>query len=196
MLVHKGRIAVDRMSLLGRVSGLTLIELLITLVVLATTLSVVTPPFQSILHNNRLRVETTRFLGAINLARSEAVMRNLPVSLCPSAMAVTGQAECSGTYAGGWIVFANADKDRVVDIGTDEVLRVFEALPASYHVTNRSGTRAAFELLNYLPDGTAHSNRTLKFCPPRRSTRQSLSIVINIVGRARLLGGWDECPNV
>ena len=186
----------DRMSLLGRVSGLTLIELLITLVVLATTLSVVTPPFQSILHNNRLRVETTRFLGAINLARSEAVMRNLPVSLCPSAMAVTGQAECSGTYAGGWIVFANADKDRVVDIGTDEVLRVFEALPASYHVTNRSGTRAAFELLNYLPDGTAHSNRTLKFCPPRRSTRQSLSIVINIVGRARLLGGWDECPNV
>lgn len=184
----------DRMSVLGRASGLTLIELLIALVVLATTLSVVTPPFQNLRHSNRIWAESNRFLGAINLARSEAVMRNLPVSICPSAMAVTGEASCSGTYAGGWIVFANADKDGNIDKGSDEVIGVFEALPTRYSLTNRSGNRAAFELINYLPDGSAHSNRTLLFCPPQRTTRQSLSIVINIVGRARLVGGWGECP--
>jgi type IV fimbrial biogenesis protein FimT len=187
---------VDRMSPRGPTGGLTLIELMIVLVVLAITLSVGLPLFQNQLHSNRLRAESSRFLGALNLARSEAVMRNLPVSICPSAMAVTGQAKCSGTYAGGWIVFSNADKDKEVDTGTDEVLQVFEGLPPGYRLTNKSGTSAAFALINYLPDGSSRSNRTLLFCPPQQTSMQSLSIVINIVGRARLTGGWGECPIV
>lgn len=186
----------DRMSLQRPTSGFTLIEIMIALVVLATTLSVSLPLFQSMLHRNRLRAETGRFLDAINLARSEAVMRNQPVSICPSAMALTGKAQCTGTYAGGWIVFANLDKDKVVDADTDEVIRVFESLPPDYRLTNRSGSKAAFELINYLPDGSSHSNRTLLFCPPPHTTEQSQSIIINIVGRARLIGGWGECPTV
>lgn len=186
----------DRMLPRAPESGLTLIEMMIVLVVLATTLSMGAPLFQSLLHNHRLHAEASRFLGAINLARSEAVMRNLPVSICPSAMATTGKAQCSGTYAGGWIVFSNMDKDKVVDAGTDEVLQVFESLPPGYRLTNRSSSKAAFELINYLPDGSSHSNRTLLFCPPLRTSGQSQSIIINIVGRARLTGGWGECPTV
>jgi type IV fimbrial biogenesis protein FimT len=84
----------------------------------------------------------------------------------------------------------------VVDAGTDKVLRAFEGLPPGYRLTNRKGTRAAFELINYLPDGSSHSTRTLLFCPPPQVTGQSLSIVINIVGRARLAKGWGICPLV
>ena len=184
----------NRKSLRYPVGGFTLIEMLIVMVVLATIVSVGTPLMQRQVQSNRLHAETSRFLGAINLARSEAVMRNLPVSICPSSMATTGTPECSGTYANGWIVFANADKDRVVDAGTDEVLQVFEGLPQGFQLTNRSGTREAFELINYLPDGTSHSTRTLMFCPPTQSVVQSLSIVLNIVGRARLVEGWGQCP--
>ena len=163
----------DRMLPRGPARGLTLIELMIVLVVMATALSIGEPLMQNLLHSNRLRAESIRFLGAINLARSEAVMRNQPVSICPSAMAVTGKAECSGTYEAGWIVFANADRDKVVDASTDEVLRIFEGLPPGYRLTNRSGTRTAFKLINYLPDGASHSNRTLLFCPPQRVRVQS-----------------------
>jgi type IV fimbrial biogenesis protein FimT len=184
------------MSPRGSADGLTLVELVIVLAVLAISLSMGTPLFQDQLHSNQLRAESSRFLGAINLARSEAVMRNLAVSICPSAMATTGQAKCTGTYAGGWIVYSNPDRDKVVDAGADEVLQVFEGLPPGYRLTNRSGKSAAFELINYLPDGSSHNSRTLMFCPPRRTSQQSLSIVINIVGRARLTGGWGECPIV
>ena len=83
---------------------------MIVLMVIAITLSLSAPLMQDLLQGNRLRSESIRFLRAINLARSEAVMRNSPVSICPSAMAVTGKAQCSGTYVDGWIVFANADK--------------------------------------------------------------------------------------
>ena len=51
-----------------------------------------------------MRAEAHRLLGAINLARSEAVLRNRPVSLCPSEISRTGVAQCSGNYAGGWLV--------------------------------------------------------------------------------------------
>lgn len=186
----------DRMSTRGVCRGLTLIELMIVLVVLAISASLGAPMMQNLLHGNRLRAESSRLLAAINLARSEAVMRNTPVSLCPSAMATTGVAQCAGTYTGGWIVFANADKDRVVDRGADHVLQVFEALPSGYRLTNRSGTREASELINYLPDGSSHNNRTLMFCPPQGIHVQALGVIINIVGRARLAGELGECPGV
>jgi type IV fimbrial biogenesis protein FimT len=190
----------DRKSPCKPVGGFTLIELMMVLVVLAITLSVAIPMFVQLLHTNQLRQEAHRLLETINLARSEAVKRNVPVSICPSDMAVTGEAVCTGTYAGGWIVFSNADKDKVVDAPADQVLQVFGGLPRGYQLTNRSGTRAAFELINYLPDGSSHSNRTLLVCPPphatTNATTMSLSIVINIVGRARLAREWGECPVV
>ena len=174
--------------------GFTLIELLTVLVVLVVTLWVATPMFGKLLHGNQLHQQASRLLGTINLARSQAVMRNSPVSICPSAMALTGEAVCSGTYAEGWIVFSNVDKDKVIDVDSDQVLQVFEGLPRGYQLTNRKGTRAAFELISFLPDGSSRSNRTLLICPPQHALAQSLSVVINIVGRARLVKEWGECP--
>jgi type IV fimbrial biogenesis protein FimT len=110
-------------------------ELMIVLALVALLLGLGVPSMQKLLHGNRLRAEAHRLLAAINMTRSEAVLRNGPVSMCPSAMARTGRAECSGVYAQGWIVFSNADRDRVIDPGIDEVLQVFEApiaaVPAS-----------------------------------------------------------------
>ena len=180
----------DRMS-----RGFTLIELMIVLVVLAATLSAGAPSMQALLHQNRLGSAANRLLGAINLARSEAVMRNVPVSICPSVMAATGAPVCSGIFADGWIVFSNADKDKVIDAGTDEILKVFAGLPPGYSLTNRAGTRAASELINYLPDGSSHRNRTLLLCSPATVRVQPLCFVINIVGRPRLARDWGECPS-
>jgi type IV fimbrial biogenesis protein FimT len=184
---------VDRKSLQKPWSGFTLLELMIVLVVLAVILVLGVPSMQSLLHRNRLRSEAGRLMVAINMARSEAIMRNSPVSICPSQMTVSGQAVCSGIYADGWIVFGNPDKDSVVDPDTDEVLRVFGGLPPGYTLTNRAGTRDALALINYLPDGSSHRNRTLLICPTRGSTVSPLSIVINIIGRPRLARNWGQC---
>jgi len=90
-------------------------------------------------------------------------------------------------------VFANPDQDKEVDAGEDAVIRAFEGLPDGYRLTNRAGTKAAFELINYRADGTSHGNRTLLFCPPLPVAAESISVVINIVGRARVLRGRDQC---
>ena len=185
----------DRISHRASLAGLTLIELMIVLGVLVVLLQLAVPSMQSLLHGNRIRVEAHRLLGAINLARSEAVLRNSPVSLCPSRMSETGVAVCDGTYADGWLVFSNSNRDRVVDSGVDEVLQVFPPLPTGYTLTNRDGSRLERGIISYLPDGSSRVNRTLLICAPPGIDAEPLGVVVNNVGRPRLARGWGTCSH-
>lgn len=184
----------DRTSRKFSHRGLTLIELMITLVILGVTVAVATPAMQQLIHGSRLRTETSRLLDAVNLARSEAVLRNIPVTLCPSAMAVSGVAACGGRFADGWIVFTNRNRDPVVDADSDEVIRVFEAIPSGYSLTNLAGTAAAQEPVTYLPDGSSRRNLSLLVCSPRSYRLQPWTVVLNTVGRARAARGEGQCP--
>lgn len=56
-------------------SGLTLVELMVTMALIAIMLSIAVPGFQSYIRNNRLATQTNEIVGAINYTRSEAVKR-------------------------------------------------------------------------------------------------------------------------
>ena len=174
-------------------SGFTLIELMVVVAVLAIMLSIAVPGMQRTVSNTRLRAEASRLLSALNLARSEAIARNGLVSVCPSSFGSDGIARCSKSYADGWIVFSNRDKDRVVDAGSDEIIRVFSGLPLGYSLTNKAGTIDAFELISYYPDGSSRKNRTLMICPAGGNSTTSWSVVMNLVGRPRIAKGWGAC---
>ncbi|MCB1699218.1 MAG: GspH/FimT family pseudopilin [Pseudomonadales bacterium] len=186
----------DRMSCEFNHRGLTLIELMITLVVLAVTVTVAAPAMQQMVHDSRLRAETSRLLDAVNTARSEAIFRNLPVSLCPSRMAATGVALCDGSYADGWIVFANRNGDEVVDAGDDEVIGVFDSIPRGYRLTNAQGTRAVDSLITYRADGSSRRNLSMLLCPPDGHRLLPWTVVLNNVGRARAEKGDALCTAV
>ena len=183
----------DRMSPLRRHRGLMLVELLVALAMMGVLLLVVAPGMRYLIDSNRVLTEVHRLMTAINLVRSEAARRNRPVTMCPSAAAATGEPICAGTYADGWIIFADSDRNRRVDPG-EPLIRVFDALPDGFTLTNRAGTRNATESITYLPDGTAGRNRTLLVCAPPGSRAESRSVVMNIVGRPRLAAGWGSCP--
>ena len=184
----------DRTSLSGRLArGLTLIELMIVLLIVAITLGLGVPAMRQLIYGMQVSSEISRLMGSVNLVRSEALRRNQAVTLCPSSMATTGEAVCGGTLADGWIIFANRDRDKVVDEG-DVLIRVFEALPAGFTVTNRKGTIPASERITYLSDGSSRRNRTLLVCAPDASNTTSKSLIMNIVGRPRLSRDWGSCP--
>lgn len=67
------------------VRGLTLIELMITIAVLAVGLSLATPSFTLQISNYRVRAAAESMLNGLNYARTEAVRRNRPVSFTLSA---------------------------------------------------------------------------------------------------------------
>lgn len=62
------------------VHGLTLIELMITVAVLAVGLSLAAPSLNQQIANYRLRSASESILNGLNYARAEAVRRNAPVS--------------------------------------------------------------------------------------------------------------------
>jgi len=82
--------------------GVTLVELLITLIVLGVLIAVAVPSFERMIRSNRLVAETHELLGNLNLARSEATRRGVNVTLCPSS---DGNACANGTdWSGGWLM--------------------------------------------------------------------------------------------
>ena len=184
----------DRMSTKFSCRGFTLIELMITLVILGVTVTMATPAMQHVIQGSRLRTETTRLLDAINLARSEAVLRNVAVSLCPSSMADSGVPDCAGDFNDGWIVFTNRNRDRIIDAGSDRIIRAFEAIPPGYSLTNLAGSRPIEELITYLPDGSSRRNLSLLLCPPDSNRIEPWRVVLNQVGRARAARAPAQCP--
>lgn len=122
-------------------SGFTLIELLIAVAVISVLAVVAVPGMREFVQNNRLAAQSNEFLTSLALARSEALKRGQPVTICHS----NNGSSCSGSWGDGWIVFT----DKAAPSGSpdvDEVLRVTEALDGGSVLTGPA-------FLRYLPSG-------------------------------------------
>lgn len=140
--------------------GVTLIELMVTVAILAILITIAAPNFQTLMLNNRLSGITNEFMGTLNFARSEAIKRGGSVSVCRSSNGST----CSGNWTNGWIVFLeNNDAPnhgtRATD-GTEPILRINDSLGGEY--TAVSDNFANF--ITYSRSGTANTTGNFVFC--------------------------------
>lgn len=87
------------------IRGFTLFELMITMSVMGVLLAVAVPSFISSLSNNTIIIVNNELLSAINLSRSEAIKRNVPVSIC--ATQDSNFNACGASWQLGWLVFVN-----------------------------------------------------------------------------------------
>jgi len=177
-----------------RSRGFTLLEMLVVLALVAAGMLATHSWLLPTLQKNRLQGAATQLLRALNLARSEAILRGEPVSLCPSRMHETGLPVCEGSYEQGWMLFTNPDRNGEFDSTSDEILQVYAPLRRGVTLTNRSGSRAVREAIHYLPSGAAHRNHTLMFCSDSAKKWGDISIVLNVVGRPRVQRRWGQCP--
>ena len=87
----------------NRSHGFTIIELLVTLAIAALILGLAAPSFNEFRRNGRLTGTANDFLGAVQLARTEAIKRQQPVSICATANPTSPAATCAlGNFAAGW----------------------------------------------------------------------------------------------
>lgn len=102
MQTHTGsRIRSGRRAGLYLQSGLSLIELITSLLIVAVLMRVAVPSFNSVIRDNRLLSGGNGIMGAIAFARSEAVRRGRLVTVCPTS---DGKV-CGSDWAAGWMVY-------------------------------------------------------------------------------------------
>ena len=92
----------------GRQSGMTLLELLIGLGIVAILAAIAAPSFQSFSSNQQVRSANETLLSALSLARSQAVTRNSPVVV--RALPV---GDPNADWVNGWEISSGGDTLRV-----------------------------------------------------------------------------------
>lgn len=160
-----------------RARGFTLIEVMISIIVLIIILAVAVPNLSDLLRRHRLWTQADGFASALSLARSAAISRNT----CGAVVAIGGDA----TWRQGWIAFVDTNCNRAFDAGE---LRLTQggALPDAMTATFLSSDPSAPYVL-YSPVGYTRTaaagpmQAVMTFADGDRLRR----VRINALGRAR-----------
>lgn len=179
-----------------RQRGFTLIEVIVVVAIIAILASFAIPAFIDIVRNNRIVRSTNDFLSTLHIARSEAITRNRPVSVCRSNAAQTACETTAGSWRNGALVFtdsADSGTAGVVDAGEEIIITGeplsgdFELYSAdfpifvNFNTTGRAG----------LPAGSDFG--TWRLCEPG-NTAVLRAILVNRTGRPRVADGTGACP--
>lgn len=150
--------------------GFSMIEMLIVIVIMGLLTAGAIPLYQSFLSQAREQVLSSQLLRAINLTRSEAIMRGTPITLCPGR----DDAICSGSWNDGYSIFT-ADRRLLFKFQNDaEGDLHWRASLGRNEITFLSSGLVSIE------DGTFWYCRSASVNP-------SWAIVVNKSGRARLM---------
>lgn len=132
--------------------GFTLLELLILIAVLAILLSVALPSFFSAIQNSRMTAQANDLVTAFQLARSEALKRKVPISIC-AADTSAATPSCGSDWSEGWMVIVDAEAVGTASASyttySTDVLRVWSALSGDATL----GGASAPDFVRYLPSG-------------------------------------------
>jgi type IV fimbrial biogenesis protein FimT len=176
---------------ISRSTGLTLLEMLVALAILGIMAAVGVPSLMDTVNRMAVTSAARTISSSLSLARSEAVKRGSDVSICPSADGTDCE---SDNWAGGWIVFVDANGDADGDTGSvdagDTVIRVFD--PLSDIVMDAA---PATDLLTYDSKGYGQlaALTTFTICPLDGDETVAKEVEISLSGRARIISSGASC---
>ena len=168
----------------GRSSGFSLVELMITIVVLAVIIAISAPSFTGVFNGNRLTSRANELVASLQMARSEALRRNAPVLVCRSE----DGSECADEI-GSWDLWITIDSDDVV-LRQDRLKAPVE-LTSDVHTISFRGDGVAREAGGGLLD-----SQFVACIPTTRPGDNQRLISVSLGGRVAITSqnGGGECP--
>ena len=114
-----------------RAKGLTLVELLTVLAIMAVLLTMAAPSLVHYQRNSQLSGATSELVHALHLARNEALRTGYNTLVQPTS---------GNDWQGGWHSYIDFDRNNAYTAGTDQLLYTAAAAPEYLHI---SGQRTA-----------------------------------------------------
>lgn len=168
--------------------GFTLVELMISMGLIAIVLSTAVPSVSNMVKDNRLATQLNAIVGDFHLARGEATKRDIRIIMCRSANPNDASPNCGGgnarNWSNGYLVFTGEDGNNNYNAGTDTLLR--RGQPAQSGVTLRT-TASWNNNLQINPTGTLNESSTaiMALCDDRGNS-YGRQITIPLSGLARM----------
>jgi type IV fimbrial biogenesis protein FimT len=165
-------------------SGLTLLEVLITLSILAIISVFAFPSMSELLRDKRASSQVKKVVASIEYARSESVSRNIPVSICSSSNLSSCKVSDITSWEDGWIAFTDRDGSGAIN-DSDMVLRAFSSESATSSLTLTVG---AFTLSpsGFLGESSAVA---MVYQPNNCTGNNRFTVTIQLTGRHRVTRG-------
>ncbi len=160
-------------------SGFTLVNLMLTLTIMAALMAWSLPSYRAMLAQYRGEQQLKTLKRALATGRAAAIRRNRSVTVCPSLDGET----CSGTWSDGLIVFTDGDGDRRVN-GDDRYLRSLQWDGGEGQLRWRAFGNRQYLHINALGQ-IPNQNGNFTWCPPSGSASGAGQLIINRSGRVR-----------
>jgi len=172
-------------------AGLTLIELMIALALVAILLASAAPNWRAFLATSELRDRSESLMRALSVARSEAIKRGTRVDLWPSADRV--RCAAGATWERGWLTFVN-DGSAAQPSSDATILSRESAATAGITIT---GNRPVGDYISFTSLGHARRHDgalqmgTFTIC---RRGQDARKVVLANSGRVRIDVTHEACP--
>ncbi len=172
--------------------GFTLIELMFTLAIMAILATLAAPALHTMVVKRTVSSQADALGAALRLARSEAIKRGQPVTMCASLDPEAAKPQCiqggATNWATGWLVFVDHD-DTLGQLDAGEaLLKVQAPFRASGSVNNNATSN-----ITYRANGMMFplNMSTFTVLPDSKNSPAALADVIRCVvigsgGRVRI----------
>jgi type IV fimbrial biogenesis protein FimT len=175
----------------NQIRGVTLIELMVVIAILAILTTLAVPSFDSWRNSSRLSSYSNLLATSLNYAKSEAVSRGVRVTLCRSAAPEATPPSCTAgsNWNTGWIVFVDNTHISGNVAGTLDGADVLLKQVSSTLGANMNADDNFNGWVSFLPSGMSRGsggagNGNFALC--LTSVTAGMDVAVNVVGRVTL----------
>lgn len=180
-------------------AGFTLIEVMITLSVLAVLVAVAAPSISKLIMDNRIRSQASDLMASLSIARSESAKQGVRVTVCSSTTYAATTPSCDGggstSWNSGYILFTDVNANAAFDSATDTLLRIGEPLSGGNTLVSSGFTApAAADRIQFRPSGNTNlpaAGGSFKLCDSRAGA-YGRTVTIGVTGRTT--SSTATCP--